>query len=251
MVGHVGEGLIALVVLGCAQSSPSVGRVTLPKTSDDGLPSPGTPRSCGDPRAFDSDGDGISNSIERNNRENRYADLETGRCDSDPSRPQGRPHDGRIDGSLNLPDVGAGYRHFRGTDPVDADDWGSLALLTCLEDVGRALKPKNIRLDVGDLSLRGGGRFKPHASHQNGRDVDLRYVRKDRRLSPLDLRFQPDEYDPGATRDLIEAFFENCKVSLIFADVDRLRFDVRDRPVLPADGHSNHFHVRIEEGGRE
>ncbi|MEO1234135.1 MAG: penicillin-insensitive murein endopeptidase [Myxococcota bacterium] len=256
MAGHSGRLLLVTLSLGCAQSPPSVGRVTLPPTSNSDVAAESTPaqgrppQDCGERRSFDSDGDGISNPVERNNGQNRYADLANGRCDPDPSRSTGRPHAGAIEGGLNLPDVGPGYRHFRGSDPVDHDDWGSLALLTCIESVGRALRRQNIRLDIGDLSLRGGGRFPPHASHQNGRDVDLRYIRKDRRLSPLDLRFQPDEYDPGATRDMIETFFEKCNVELMFADVERLRFDVRDRPILPAAGHSNHLHVRIE-GSRE
>ena len=185
--------------------------------------------------------------MERNNRENNYADLRTGRCDSDPSRANGPPNDGQLEGGLNLPDRGSGYRHFLGTDRVDTDDWGTLPLLTCLEAVGRAVAGRNISMGVGDMSLRQGGAFPPHISHQNGRDVDLRYVRRDRRQVPLDLRFEPDAYDADATKAVFEAFFTHCNVDAIFVDIDRLDFTVsgQEERIIHVGGHSNHYHVRL------
>jgi penicillin-insensitive murein endopeptidase len=41
------------------------------------------------------------------------------------------------------------------------------------------------RLTVGDLSRPGGGRFRPHVSHQSGRDVDLGFYMLDRRSTPV------------------------------------------------------------------
>lgn len=40
-------------------------------------------------------------------------------------------------------------------------------------------------LTVGDLSRPGGGRFRPHVSHQSGRDVDLGFYMLDRRSTPV------------------------------------------------------------------
>lgn len=263
MIGRTGQLLIFAALAGAcggsAQSSaPLAKRPTQASGRTVGVRADGArtpndkaalaPANCGQKAFYDRDGDGISDAVETNNRRSAYADLKIGRCDDDPSRSIGRPHEGRIDGSLNLPDVGQGYRHFRGRDPTDADDWGSLVLLTCVERVGRALRAKNIRLDVGDLSQRGGGRFPPHVSHQNGLDMDVRYVRKDRKTGPLDLRWQASEYDPVGTKLLVQTFFELCSVKLMFADVERLRFNIKDWPVLHAKGHSNHLHIRLNGG---
>ncbi len=43
------------------------------------------------------------------------------------------------------------------------------------------------RLTVGDLSRPGGGRFRPHVSHQSGRDVDLGFYLLDRRSTPVNV----------------------------------------------------------------
>ena len=43
------------------------------------------------------------------------------------------------------------------------------------------------RLTVGDLSRPAGGRFRPHVSHQSGRDVDLGFYLLDRRSTPVNV----------------------------------------------------------------
>ncbi len=205
---------------------------------------------CGTAAGWDEDGDGISDTIERNNSESGYVPFQLPGCDTDPSRPGGSYYAGRLDGSVNLKDRGTGYVHNRGGDPVDADDWGSLALLACLETVGREWEATGRELNVNDLSQRGGGRFRPHRSHQNGLDVDLRYVRRDGKSHPLDIRRDPEAYDADATQALMKLILDHCNVNVIFADVDRLGFDSRqlgsERQVLAyAPGHSNHFHLRL------
>ena len=42
-------------------------------------------------------------------------------------------------------------------------------------------------LTVGDLSRPGGGRIRPHVSHQSGRDVDLGFYMLDRRSTPVNV----------------------------------------------------------------
>ena len=202
---------------------------------------------CGPVRAWDSDGDSLSDRVEQNNGSNNYADLLTGRCDEDPSRAVGSPGNGSLIGGLNLPDRNTGYQHFYGTDAVDTDDWGILPLLTCIEATGRALAGEGIPVQIGDISLRNGGVFPPHAGHQNGLEGDLRYVRIDRNLVPLDLRFDPDAYDPAATRRLFETMFDVCNIDFILVDKDELGFTIADRDaqIIDSSGHSNHFHIRI------
>ena len=204
---------------------------------------------CGDRRPWDSDGDGISDAVEAANR--KYADVRTGRCDADPTRSNGGRAQSGVVPLLNLPDRGTGYMHFRGTDGLDSDDWGTLALINCIEATGRALAPDGITIGVGDLSRRGGGRFLPHTNHQNGLDVELRYVRKDRKDLPLDLRFQLDDYDKAATEKMFRAFLKNCDVVEMFVDIDRLGFKIpgSEERIIHVAGHSNKISLRIKGSG--
>ena len=216
-----------------------------PDSPDSGTPSV----DCGDRRAWDSDGDGLSDRVEQNNGNNGYADLRVDRCDVDPSVAMGAPNQGSLAKGLNLPDRGTGYHHFYGSDAVDTDDWGIGALLRCFEATGRALSSSGIPVQVGDMSLRGGGTFPPHVAHQNGLEGDLRYIRNDRAEAPLDLRIDPDAYDADATAELFDTLFDACAIDFILVDLDRLGFTLddasRQQRIVDSDGHSNHFHVRI------
>lgn len=206
---------------------------------------------CGAVREWDSDGDGISNSIEVNNTREGYLEFDPRDCDEDPSRPQGQWYQGELEGGVNLTDQGSGYIHYRGTDASDSDDWGALKLIDCIETVGRAWEGSGVSINVNDLSLRTGGSFTPHRSHQNGLDMDIRYVRADGRNAPLDLRYDPEAYDLLATQELFRQLIRSCEVEIIFVDTDRLGFTNRDLDpeqdyLYYAPGHSNHFHVRLE-----
>lgn len=50
-----------------------------------------------------------------------------------------------------------------------------------------AFRYPRARLTVGDLSRPGGGRFRPHVSHQSGRDVDIGFYMLDRRSTPVNV----------------------------------------------------------------
>jgi murein endopeptidase len=155
-----------------------------------------------------------------------------GRCDRDPSEAVGEYQAGSLAGGVNLPDSGPGYEHWLGTDPNDADDWGDLALLQCVEAVGRELAAVGVTLHVGDLSKKPGGPFFPHKTHQNGLEVDVHYPRKDGAPLPLDIFVDQQKIDLAATRDLFEIFARSCDVAAIFAPSDQLDFSLEE-PGLP------------------
>ena len=50
-----------------------------------------------------------------------------------------------------------------------------------------AFRYPRAQLTVGDLSRPGGGRFRPHVSHQSGRDVDIGFYMLDRRATPVNV----------------------------------------------------------------
>ncbi|MEX1366370.1 MAG: penicillin-insensitive murein endopeptidase [Nannocystaceae bacterium] len=127
---------------------------------------------------------------------------------------------------------------------------------------------------IGAISRRRGGRFSPHASHQSGRDVDIRL--------PLWPGASPegspraDEIDWYATWGLVRAFIDTEQVDTIFLDISRHRnlyeaargmgetpqsleavikwpsWTGDSRPVVRhSKGHDTHIHVRLRCGPEE
>jgi murein endopeptidase len=242
--GSEGGGAVAVQDPGEGSGTPEPGESPASEVTPE-------PVVCGTVKPWDGDGDGVSDATEENNAKAGYLPFSPSQCDTDPSHPEGTFYAGSLDHGVNLTDRGSGYIHLRGGDPVDADDWGSLALVSCIEAVGRAWEATGRRINVTDLSQRPGGKFRPHRSHQNGLDVDLRYVRKDGQDAPLDLRRNPEAYDTLATQELLRLFLQHCDVNLIFSDTGRLGFTDQEldpgRNVLTqAPGHSNHFHLRLK-----
>ena len=198
--------------------------------------------------AADADADDIDDALEAINLRLGQDRLQPGRCDPDPSRAVGKPFSGTLPQGVNLPDVGEGFRHSPGTDPPDSDDWTTLAMAKCVKAVGAALRAEGRELGITDLSRRGGGRFVPHKSHQNGLDADMRYQRVDKKNHPLDLKRNPELYDREATLALFRHFASRCPVDVLFVDLDRVGFDADEVPgvrLAHVAGHSNHFHLRL------
>jgi murein endopeptidase len=204
---------------------------------------------------YDTDGDGISNAVETNSA-NAHHGFDTTVVDANPSIAHGTPTDGWLEGGINLPDQGRGYYHHYGIDPVDRDDWGTLTLINMVEGGGRNWMDLyfNPRIGILDMSLQNGGPFTnyynpdslDHVSHQNGLDVDVRYVRNDGQEIGLDIASADSiYYDPQATADLMNSLIQNGNVTVIF--IDTAHAHLEGDILQDLEGHSNHFHVRIED----
>lgn len=86
-----------------------------------------------------------------------------------------------------------------------------------------------------------GGPFPPHSSHQNGLDVDVRYVRSNGSEGPVDFDGSiASLYDNADTQTLIDKF---CNTGAIAIFVDD-RANIIGQCTVTAPGHSSHFHVR-------
>ncbi|MCB1155612.1 penicillin-insensitive murein endopeptidase, partial [bacterium] len=58
------------------------------------------------------------------------------------------------------------------------ESWTTSEVIVALRAAAKRVRdelPGGFDLVLGDFSLRKGGRFRPHSTHQNGLDVDLRY----------------------------------------------------------------------------
>ena len=121
-------------------------------------------------------------------------------------------------------------------------------------------------LVIGAISKQGGGRLKPHSSHQSGRDVDVRLPVKSAGGSSDNI----DDVDWNATWALIQALVSTGEVQYIFLSTSRQKRlykaakkagaskDMLERTiqypntsgtnngiVRNASGHTAHFHVRF------
>ena len=197
---------------------------------------------------WDWDCDSISNAVETNDA-NAHHNFDPEVPNANPSIASGEPNNGSLEGGINLRDSEEGYKHFRGNDPVDYDDWGTLALINMIEGGGRFWnKYCPPRICILDMSKQEGGDWPPHSSHQNGRDVDVRYVRKDNDEAPLDIKINPQDYDDSATVKLMNCLFENGEpVLIIVSDVCGLGFTNIQVIYDSLGNHDNHFHLRIED----
>ncbi len=113
--------------------------------------------------------------------------------------------------------------------------WGTDTMLAAIEVVTLAYWRKfrtAPRVVIGDISLRRGGRFGVHASHQQGLDVDVYYPLRGRRI------------DRVRSQWLVERFAaERAQVVYVGTGVG-LRRSRRNIRYLGY-GHETHFHVRL------
>lgn len=203
---------------------------------------------------FDRDEDGISDLIEARNEGTNTVNFRPTVHDNDPSTANGQPNAGTLTGGVFLPEEGIGYYHFYGTDGRFTDNWGTLNLVRIIEEVGlewNQRHPDGPRIGVGDMSLRTGGAFPPHSSHQNGMDVDVRYVRNNRLESQYafstDDDPDPQGYSQAMTQELLEIFCESGEIDRIYVD-PHANLTVQDCNLIVDNtrGHYHHFHLRIQ-----
>ncbi len=152
---------------------------------------------------------------------------------------------GVITGGTNvdtlLPEAGHGYKTYN-REPGGSDQFGRAATIRNIQTIAEAwanIHP-DIPVYVGDISLRGGGPFKPHSSHKDGRDVDLRPFKHGGVEGPTQIGAV--DYDHALTRELIvliRQLFPN--VLVLFNDPVL----IKDKLTKFFDGHHNHVHVRF------
>jgi len=215
--------------------------------------------SADDSPAWDSDGDGISNAVETNPPNYRLYGFDPEVPNTNPSVAHGTEHSGYIENGIKLPGRHQGYYHYIGpTWEIDQDDWGILMMLNVIEATARDWRnPPRVctntvanSFGVGDLSWGEeasrffGGYSHPHGSHQNGRDVDIRFLRVDGKEEPVG-----GNWDPFATGDLIDCFLYYEDVVAVFIDVTLNGgwYDSTDPRVFHDSDHYDHFHVRVRD----
>jgi len=144
------------------------------------------------------------------------------------------------------------------------------ALLIDAVDQVREEFPGTAPLPIGHASRKGGGRLRPHASHQSGRDVDAGYYVKEPEDPPRWQVTTKRNLDAARTWKLFAALIATGRVEYIFADhriqrelhrhakasgvpaaeLSRILQYPRGRRnrvglIRHESGHRDHFHVRF------
>jgi len=122
----------------------------------------------------------------------------------------------------------------------DRTRWGSCrvvrAVLLGLAAYG-VRNPEAPLVAVGDMSLRGGGEISHHSTHEDGREIDLYFPRRDRRLrephtvAQVDLRL---------TGELVRAMLDAGAYRVLIGPNIRIRTSPR---VMRWPNHDDHLHV--------
>ena len=157
----------------------------------------------------------------------------------------------------------------------EAGAWGTSQTIRAIQTAIAAYKkrmPGGPTVNVGDISKRGGGPFKPHKSHQHGRDVDIGYVLTGEDSKATRFRAaNAKNLDVARTWRLIMSFIDTEQVVYVFVDykLQKLLYEyARDKRGASEEfldelfqyprgrrrahgiirhwkGHINHFHVRF------
>jgi len=176
----------------------------------------------------------------------------------------GSPNRGHLVNAVRLPDTEM-------VKILDEDKvWGTSHTISLLQRAIAAFRRDSgydQPLTVSSISLRQGGRFRPHSSHRTGRDVDIRLPRK----PGASKGEAPSSIDWTLTWRLIDALVDTGEVEYIFVSWSRQKYlyraarsagatkaqlekivqyprkpKERTRAIVRhASGHTVHLHVRF------
>jgi hypothetical protein len=140
-----------------------------------------------------------------------------------------------------LPVNGEGFTTYN-REPNGADQYGTALVINAIVALAREwfLLHPEILLQFGDISRKGGGEFEGHSSHKNGREVDVRPLRRDNRLDPVSVG--EIAYDSIRTEELVKLILSRHPKATIFFNDQRL---INKKLTKQAAGHHNHLHIRF------
>lgn len=140
-----------------------------------------------------------------------------------------------------LPISGEGFTTYS-REENGADQFGTQLTINAIIALSKAwflIRPE-VRLQYGDMSRRWGGKFPPHASHQSGRDVDVRPIRKDNQMAAVTI--EQTAYDAKRTEEFVKLVRDKFPGVTIFFNDPKL---IAKGWTKFAKGHHNHLHIRF------
>ncbi|MGA8054434.1 MAG: peptidoglycan-binding domain-containing protein [Burkholderiales bacterium] len=122
-----------------------------------------------------------------------------------------------------------------------ANQYGTAACIQALRDVCAQFRRNlpDVEIGIGDISFARGGHMSPHQSHREGRHVDLRPLRKDKKRLPVTIS------DPSYSRELTKLLVQSLRAH---RNVKSILFNDTQIPGTTSyAGHDNHLHVTMKE----
>lgn len=146
------------------------------------------------------------------------------------------------DPSVNvaLPEQGSGY--IANTAHASGHFYARGTTIRAIQDLGIAWAQKHSDrpFAVGDLSLQYGVNSPTHATHQDGREFDIRLFRKDGRVGGIIVA--SESYSRDLTRDLLSLIKQKYPEATILLNDATL---ISEGLAKSASGQDNHIHVRL------
>ena len=96
-----------------------------------------------------------------------------------------------------------------------------------------------MQVGIGDMSFANGAHMAPHVTHRNGRNADIRPMRTDGKMLPVDIN--SPEYSRDYTSELVDMFRAQLNLQSILFN------DATIKGVTHWQGHDNHLHVSMKE----
>jgi hypothetical protein len=160
---------------------------------------------------------------------------------------------GRLVNGVKLPEQGKSFTTWDPGDKVSPSrqwrHWGAdhvIRTVLCVTSTYQRQFPGAARVVIGDISLPTGGEFSRdygglgHASHQNGLDIDVYYIRSDRaETAATQLR----EIDTARSQQLLNYFVASGAITIYIGAGTHL---TGPRGIVTlARKHQDHMHVRF------
>lgn len=147
------------------------------------------------------------------------------------------------------PTSGPGYTVYN-REAGGADQVGTAQTVNALKALAAewALTQGRPLIQYGDISRRGGGPFfnaqnpkkNDHATHRDGRAVDIRPMRKDGQLAPTEINHQT--YDHAMTKQLVLLIRQKFPKATVLFNDPKL---VDQKLTKKSAGHHNHLHIQF------
>jgi len=173
-------------------------------------------------------------------------------------------HKGQVNGGSLVgggqklsPLTGPGYMYYAGdTVPADGrDTYGSPEWAhRTIKEVGllwSSPHPNGPKLQVGDISKLGGAPWTEHpgGTHQNGLNIDMRYVKNDGTVGQLDLSTHFSLYSKSLTIELLNLWISTGRVESItvspLSEISQADVSGTTLVLDPGPVHRNHIHLQL------
>lgn len=140
------------------------------------------------------------------------------------------------DVSWELPESGVGFKTYNRE--LRGDQFGTKSTIQNCIDIAKewSLIHPEIKIQFGDISLLYGGNTPDHATHEKGKDVDIRPMRADFQYAPI--TYQDSKYSRSLTREFLKLV--KGKVRGVYFNDPVL---IKEGLCKHAAGHSNHLHI--------